>query len=77
MSVIADCRRITISEANDGVRFEMFDDGVGAKVGATEPNGSGHGLRGLRERMAKLGGTLDAGAVPGGGFRIAASLPGE
>ena len=69
--------RITISEATDGVRFEMFDDGVGAKDGATEPNGSGHGLRGLRERMAKLGGTLDAGAVPGGGFRIAASLPGE
>jgi two-component system sensor histidine kinase DesK len=69
--------RITISEANDGVRFEMFDDGVGARDGTTESNGTGHGLRGLRERMAKLGGTLDAGAVPGGGFRIAASLPGE
>lgn len=69
--------RITISEANDGVRFEMFDDGVGSRDGRAESNGSGHGLRGLRERMAKLGGTLDAGAVPGGGFRIAASLPGE
>jgi two-component system sensor histidine kinase DesK len=68
--------RITISEANDGVRFEMFDDGVGAN-GTGESPGSGHGLRGLRERMAKLGGTLDAGAVPGGGFRIAASVPGE
>ncbi|MBV8529584.1 MAG: sensor histidine kinase [Candidatus Dormibacteraeota bacterium] len=69
--------RITISEANDGVRFEMFDDGVGTRDRAAESNGSGHGLRGLRERMAKVGGTLDAGAVPGGGFRIAASLPGE
>lgn len=55
----------------------MFDDGVGAKDVATEPNGSGHGLRGLRERMAEFGSTLDAGAVPGGGYRIAASLPGE
>ena len=69
--------RITISESSGGVRFEMFDDGVGAGGTGPEPDGSGHGLRGLRERMAKLGGTLDAGAVPGGGFRIAASLPGE
>ncbi|MGH7686835.1 MAG: sensor histidine kinase [Candidatus Dormibacteria bacterium] len=68
--------RITISEGTDGVRFEMFDDGVGEANGSTA-DGSGHGLRGLRERMAKLGGTLDAGAVPGGGFRIAASVPGE
>lgn len=66
--------RITISESSDGVRFEMFDDGVG---GGSAADGSGHGLRGMRERMARLGGTLDAGAVPGGGFRIAASLPGE
>ena len=68
---------ITISEGSDGVRFEMFDDGVGARDGTGESPGSGHGLRGLRERMAKLSGTLDAGAVPGGGFRIAASLPAE
>ncbi|HEX6539227.1 MAG TPA: sensor histidine kinase [Candidatus Dormibacteraeota bacterium] len=69
--------RIAISESAGGVRFEMFDDGVGAAGPGPEPDGSGHGLRGLRERMAKLGGTLDAGAVPGGGFRIAASVPGE
>jgi signal transduction histidine kinase len=35
----------------------------------------GHGLRGMRERAAAAGGTIDAGPRPAGGFRVAASLP--
>ncbi|GAB3487527.1 ATP-binding protein [Nocardiopsis coralliicola] len=35
----------------------------------------GHGLVGMRERAVVLGGTLEAGALPGGGFRVRAVLP--
>ena len=36
---------------------------------------SGYGLRGMRERAHLLGGTLTAGTVPGGGWRVDARLP--
>jgi signal transduction histidine kinase len=38
-------------------------------------NGAGHGLRGIRERAALLGGSASSGPAPGGGFRVAAVLP--
>uniref|UniRef100_UPI002618CBD6 sensor histidine kinase n=1 Tax=Actinomadura geliboluensis TaxID=882440 RepID=UPI002618CBD6 len=41
----------------------------------TRAPGAGIGLHGLEERLAALGGTLDAGATPGGGFRVAATIP--
>jgi signal transduction histidine kinase len=39
---------------------------------AREP---GHGIAGMRERAAALGGRLETGVRPGGGFRVAADLP--
>nr|WP_275405957.1 MULTISPECIES: histidine kinase [unclassified Streptomyces] len=46
----------------------------GERPGPLLPSG-GHGLAGLRERAAQLGGTLDAGAQPDGGFLVRAVLP--
>ncbi|CAL9438787.1 sensor histidine kinase [Streptomyces sp. enrichment culture] len=37
--------------------------------------GTGHGLVGMRERVRLVGGTLDVGPLPDGGFRVAARLP--
>jgi len=40
-----------------------------------DPPGGGFGLRGIAERVAALGGSAQAGALPGGGFEVAAVIP--
>ncbi|GIG59179.1 hypothetical protein Lfu02_35510 [Longispora fulva] len=49
--------------------LEVRDNGV------APPGPAGNGLTGLRERLAAVGGTVDAGPLPGGGFMIRASVP--
>ncbi|MET8825210.1 histidine kinase [Streptomyces sp. NPDC004610] len=44
-------------------------------VAPLEEGGTGHGLVGMRERVRLAGGTIDAGPLPDGGFRVAAQLP--
>ncbi|CCH89620.1 Two component integral membrane sensor signal transduction histidine kinase [Modestobacter italicus] len=66
--------RVHVSRAADVVLIEVEDDG-GAAPPALDGTGSGSGLRGMRERAAAAGGSLEAGPRPGGGWRVAASLP--
>ncbi|BCB77372.1 sensor histidine kinase [Phytohabitans flavus] len=54
------------------VRIEVTNSG-GSVRAATLP-ASGHGLTGMRERVALFDGTLDAGPTRDGGFRVAATL---
>ncbi|MGC5536227.1 sensor histidine kinase [Streptomyces sp. SR-10] len=74
-------------DAGASVRLVYFDDGLGLLIeddgrGAAHElyadggaDGAGHGMIGMRERIGMVGGTLDAGPRPGGGFRISALLP--
>lgn len=63
---------VTIRYLADAVEVEVVDDGRG---GATDVGAGGHGLVGMRERVAMYGGRLDAGKQTTGGWRIAAHLP--
>jgi signal transduction histidine kinase len=56
---------------NDAVSIEITDDGHAA----TSLPGSGHGIMGMRERAVLLDGSLTAGHLPDGGFRVLARLP--
>lgn len=62
---------LTIARDDERLRIEVADDGPGAAF--TE--GSGLGILGMRERAAALGGTVEAGPRPEGGFRVTAELP--
>ncbi|MBZ2197557.1 sensor histidine kinase [Ruania sp. N2-46] len=55
-----------------GLVLQIDDDGRGA---AATTDGAGHGLLGMRERTAMLGGTLATGPRPGGGYRVRAEIP--
>jgi len=61
---------VTVSVALGSLTIEVVDDGRGGA-----PTGGGHGLVGMQERAAVYGGTVDAGPIPGGGFRVRAQLP--
>ena len=54
----------------EALTIEVDDDGQA--VGSPRP---GNGIAGMTERARALGGTLDAGPRPGGGFRVLARLP--
>ena len=66
---------ITLRFAEAELAIDIVDGG-GVAV-APGPSGAGHGLIGMRERVAVFGGRLDAGPTPGGGFRVSALLPVE
>jgi two-component system sensor histidine kinase DesK len=81
---------IQVTTDGGEARVEVRDDGSGAlpsdtsaqssvqasaQTPITSAESAGHGLRGLTERVAAVGGRLDAGPQPGGGFRLAIALP--
>jgi signal transduction histidine kinase len=64
---------VSLGYHHDELRIDVTDTGRGQP--AVAGSGGGHGLAGMRERAAAVGGTVEAGPGPAGGFRVAARLP--
>ncbi len=65
---------VKVLRTGEKVVVEVTDDGYGTPHDLVAVSG-GNGLIGMRERAGVLGGTLDAGPNPGGGWRVRAVLP--
>jgi signal transduction histidine kinase len=63
---------VAIEFGPDSVEIDVTDTGLGA---AAVNGASGHGITGMRERAAGLGGSLAAAPAPGGGYHVHAVLP--
>lgn len=64
---------VTVRGDDSAILIEVTNDASGASGTFTE--GSGTGIAGMRERARMLGGSLEAGPNPGGGFTVRALLP--
>ncbi|RCH70790.1 sensor histidine kinase [Streptomyces sp. SDr-06] len=64
--------RVEVAYERGALVLRVDDEGPAS---GGDAGGSGNGLIGMRERAAALGGTIDAGPVPAGGFRVTARLP--
>jgi len=65
---------VVLAYGDDGiVRLEVRDDGCGT---ADLADGAGFGLLGVRERAARLGGSVDVVSQPGAGTTVRVAVPG-
>jgi signal transduction histidine kinase len=63
---------VDVRQENGAVLVDVADDGIGG-VDVT----AGSGLRGLRDRLAAVDGSMDIDSPPGGGTRLSARIPAE
>jgi signal transduction histidine kinase len=63
---------VNLRYESDRLVVEVLDDGRGA---AAPDSGRGHGVVGMTERVAMLGGDFAAGPRQGGGFQVKATIP--
>jgi signal transduction histidine kinase len=70
------CRvRVSLRRQGDQLEVEVRDDGGPSRPAAATTAPAGHGLVGMRERLAALGGEVASGPAPGGGWHVVARLP--
>jgi signal transduction histidine kinase len=63
---------VVVRFGSRALELDVLDDGHGASASV---NGAGHGLIGMRERVALYGGTIETGPRIGGGYAVHARLP--
>jgi signal transduction histidine kinase len=66
--------RLTINRRADGILVQVRN-AAGSREPETPGRGVGHGLTGMRERVAAEGGTIETGETADGGFRVTVHLP--
>lgn len=66
---------LSLESDDKRVRLRVEDDGVGFRVAETPAGSRGFGLRGIRDRVELLGGTLELRSAPGRGTSIGIELP--
>jgi signal transduction histidine kinase len=66
---------VSVSQDSGAVRLRVANGPGEAAAPSGNGHGAGHGLTGMRERVALLGGSLSAGPSPDGGFVVSAVLP--
>lgn len=67
--------QVTVGYEDRRLRVEITDDGRGFAAALSRAERPGHGLVGMRERVALYGGDLTAGARAGGGYAVRALFP--
>ena len=65
---------LCLKHVDDRITLSLTDDGGAPRLAPTA-NGPGHGIPGMRERVAVHGGTLTAGPGAGGGWAVRAEIP--
>src|SRR5258706_7720081 len=65
---------VSLCYGDDELRIDVADTGRG-KLASVVSEGAGHGLAGMRERAAAVGGSVETGPSPACGYRVAARLP--
>jgi len=73
---------VAVTVSGGRIRIEILDEGgetahPAGGSGRPDSPGTGHGIVGMRERIAAFGGWLVAEPLPGGGFQVLAEVPAE
>ncbi len=66
---------VRLGYAEQELTVQVDDDGARRAANSVAEPGGGNGIAGMRERVMALGGALEAGPRPSGGFRVRATLP--
>src|SRR6185369_8680474 len=71
----AECVAVQLRRHDGIIELEVRDDGVGFEAG--RGSDIGLGLRGMRERVALSGGTIDVASRPGHGTTVRVRIPAD